>query len=54
MMFSKGGRYSIGIVLPTQNWTILGFPNIGFPSQYNTNTMKKMVDDEEKEEEKQK
>ena len=51
---SKAGRYSIGIVLPTQNWTILGFPNIGFTSQYNTNTIKKMVDEEEEEEENQK
>ena len=50
----KAGRYSIGIVLPTQNWTILGFPNIGFTSQYNTNTIKKMVDEEEEEEENQK
>ena len=51
---SKAGRYSIGIVLPTQNWTILGFPNIGFTSQYNTNTIKKVVDEEEEEEENQK
>ena len=50
---AKAGRYSIGIVLPTQNWTILGFPNIGFTSQYNTNTIKKVVDEEEEEEENQ-
>ena len=54
LVLHKGGRYSIGIVLPTQNWTILGFPNIGFTSQYNTNTIKKMVDEEEEEEENQK
>ena len=47
LVLIKGGRYSIGIVLPTQNWTILEFPNIGFTSQYNTNTMKKVVDEEE-------
>ena len=45
----KAGRYSIGIALPTQNWTILVFPNIGFTSQYNTNTIKKMVHEEEEE-----
>ncbi len=50
----KAGRYSIGIVLPTLNWTILGFPNIGFTSQYNTNTIKKVVDEKEEEEENQK
>ena len=50
----KAGQYSIGIVLPTQNWTILGFPKIGFTSQYNTNTIKKVVDEEEEEEENQK
>ena len=53
LQLGKAGRYSIGIVLPTQNWTILGFPNIGFTSQYNTNTIKKVVDKEEEEEENQ-
>ena len=52
-----GGRYTIGIVLPTRNKTIPEYPSSGFISQYNTITVKKVVEEEteegEEEEEKE-